>query len=313
MHDVFQNHPPSPIQEIWAEVLDQHAIELLVKRDDLLQPAGDDRFCGNKVRKLKYNLQAAREAQQSQLLTFGGAYSNHIAAVARAGKRYGFRTVGVIRGEAHEPLNPTLAQATADGMHLHYLDRDTYRKKDQPEILRSLLDRFGASYVLPEGGTNELALRGCEELVTEIRQQLGSLPDYLAVACGTGGTMAGIIRGCIRRSRVLGVSALKGNWMEKEIRRLLGQDDDLTNWQVFTDYHFGGYARFPPELRAFTREFEREHGIRLDPVYTCKLFYGILDLIGKGVFPKGSRIVVVHSGGLQGWNESMDQKLGLPR
>lgn len=296
---------PSPITELEAEVLKKKQIRLLVKRDDLLQPAGDRRFCGNKVRKLQYNLIAARQTGYDQLLTFGGAYSNHIAAVARAGKLYGFRTIGVIRGELHEPLNPTLDRATADGMQLHYLDRATFRQKHQPEIRQQLLELYGKSYILPEGGTNELAMQGCAELAGEIEQQLGRLPDYLAVACGTGGTMAGLIRGCAGKCQVLGVSALKGNWMSKEITGLLGDDHNYTNWQVFTQYHFGGYAKFPEELKEFTRRFKEEYDIQPDPIYTSKLFFGILDQINQGFFPSGASIVMVHTGGLQGVNDTI--------
>lgn len=296
---------PSPITELEAEVLKKKQIRLLVKRDDLLQPAGDRRFCGNKVRKLQYNLIAARQTGYHQLLTFGGAYSNHIAAVARAGKLYGFRTIGVIRGELHEPLNPTLDRATADGMQLHYLDRATFLQKHQPEIRQQLLELYGKSYILPEGGTNELAMQGCAELAGEIEQQLGRLPDYLAVACGTGGTMAGLIRGCTGKCQVLGVSALKGTWMGEEITGLLGDDHNYSNWQVFTQYHFGGYARFPEELKEFTRRFKEEYGIQPDPIYTSKLFFGILDQINQGFFPSGASIVMVHTGGLQGVNDTI--------
>lgn len=294
------DYDPSPITELRFPEWEERQLQLFVKRDDLLRPAGDNRFCGNKVRKLKYNLKEARKQGFAQLLTFGGAYSNHIAAVARAGKIYGFSTIGVIRGEPHDPLNPTLAGAVADGMRLHYLDRTSFRQKNDPEVQRQLLELFGKSYVLPEGGTNELALKGCAELASEIALQLGAWPAYIAVACGTGGTMAGLIRGCAGQSRVLGVSALKGNWMPAEIKKLLGKDPSLNNWEVFSQYHFGGYAKFPPALKDFLLTFEQEQGIALDPVYTAKLFFGILDQIRSAYFPGGSKIVVVHSGGLQG-------------
>lgn len=296
------DYDPSPITELRFPEWEERQLQLFVKRDDLLRPAGDDRFCGNKVRKLKYNLEEARKQGFTQLLTFGGAYSNHIAAVARAGKVYGFSTIGVVRGEPHDPLNPTLAGAVADGMQLHYLDRTSFRQKNDPEIQRQLLELFGRSYVLPEGGTNELALKGCAELASEIALQLGVWPAYLAVACGTGGTMAGLIRGCAGQSRVLGVSALKGNWMPAEIEKLIGKDPSQSNWEVFTQYHFGGYAKFPPALKDFLLTFEQQYGMALDPVYTAKLFFGILDQIRSGYFPIGSKIVVVHSGGLQGRN-----------
>lgn len=296
---------PSPLIRLQSGLLDAQCITLLVKRDDLLRPTGDPFFCGNKVRKLKYNLSIAHDLGFDQLLTFGGAYSNHIAAVARAGKHYGFRTVGIIRGEEYDPLNPTLTRATTDGMRLHYLDRATYRRKNDLDVRKRLRKIYGRSYVLPEGGTNEAALRGCAELATEITEQLGALPDYLALACGTGGTMAGLIRGCAGKSQVLGISALKGDWMTQEIQRLLGPLSPFDNWGILSDYHFGGYAKFPPELKAFIREFEAEYGILLDPVYTAKLFYGIMDRIRSGFFAEGSTVVVIHSGGLQGRDDAV--------
>lgn len=299
------NFDPSPITRLGSPSLDKFQVQLLVKRDDLLQPTGDHRFCGNKVRKLKYNLQAARAEGFDQLLTFGGAFSNHIAAVASAGRIYGFQTIGVIRGEPHLPLNPTLAQAKADGMKLHYLDRATYRQKSSSAVLDQLSAIFGKSYVLPEGGTNALALEGCTELAMEIKHQLDGWPDYLAAAFGTGGTLAGLIRACAGESQVLGVSSLKGNWMSKEITKLLGKDHQFQNWQIFNQYHFGGYAKFPTELQNFTRKFEDTHGIKLDPIYTSKLFYGIMDQISHGFFPNGAKIVIVHSGGMQGWNDRL--------
>ena len=290
--------PPSPIVPL---PIAKATIQVVIKRDDLLQPTGDHRYCGNKVRKLQYNLAAAKAQGYQQLLTFGGAYSNHIAAVARAGKRYGFKTIGIIRGEAHSPLNPTLADAVKDGMQLAYLDRTSYRKKQDVEIIARFKQQFGDFYLIPEGGTNTLALKGCAEIVTELATQLDYFPDFICAACGTGGTLAGIIQACAGRGQVLGVSALKGDFMGQEIRKLLGKDFPYQNWSVRTDYHFGGYAKFPWELRRFVEDFQKEYGILLDPIYTSKLFYGLLDLIQQDFFPIGSNIVVVHSGGLQGW------------
>lgn len=295
-------YSPSPITPLQSAHLRKHQVQVLIKRDDLLQPAGDQRLCGNKVRKLKYNLEAARAEGFKRLLTFGGAYSNHIAALARAGQVYGFQTVGVIRGEAHHPLNPTLAQAVADGMQLHYLDRQSYRQKDHPEIHQRLRETFGDYFFLPEGGTNALALKGCAEMIPEIALQLNGLPDYIALACGTGGTIAGLIQGCRGRSHLIGVSALKGNFMQAEVQKLLKGNNPPANWEIFFQYHFGGYAKFPTALQTFVRELEREHQITLDPIYTAKLFYGIIDQIQKGFFPKGTRLLLIHSGGLQGWN-----------
>ncbi|OGX86503.1 1-aminocyclopropane-1-carboxylate deaminase/D-cysteine desulfhydrase [Hymenobacter glacialis] len=292
------------LQEINEPIADAHGVRLLLWRDDLANPD----LPGNKARKLKYNLAAARQQGHHTLLTFGGAYSNHIAAVAMAGRLFGFNTIGLIRGDApaegHEParLNPTLAQATADGMALHYLDRSSYRRRAEPEFLAEQLARFGPAYVLPEGGTNALALPGCAELVAEIRQQTSF--DALAVAVGTGGTLAGLVTGLAETERVLGVAALKnGGFLKAEVDALthLAAGRAFNNFSLHTDYHFGGYAKYSAELLGFIQQFQARHGVLLDPIYTGKMMAGVLDLIGKGYFARGSTVVAVHTGGLQAW------------
>jgi len=290
----------SPLQRLVHPVLAEAGVEAWIKRDDQLSlPAGDmPAFCGNKWRKLNYNLRAAREQGHQRLLTFGGAYSNHIAAVAAAGQLFGFSTVGVVRGEPHHPLNPTLACATSLGMHLHHISRSAFRQKHTPEVQEELEQRFAPYYSLPEGGTNELALRGCEELAREITAQLGKTPDYVCVAAGTGGTAAGLIRGAEASTSVLVFPALKGDFMHGEIEQWL--TGPTAPWEVVSDYHFGGYAKWKPELLAFMRAFREETGITLDPIYTGKLLYGILAEAQKKRFPTGCTVVVIHTGGLQG-------------
>ncbi|GJM36002.1 MAG: 1-aminocyclopropane-1-carboxylate deaminase [Saprospiraceae bacterium] len=294
----------SPLQaldlSLWP--LDR-SVQVFIKRDDLLFDARAPYFCGNKWRKLKYNLLAARKQGHTTLLTFGGAYSNHILATADAGQLFGFSTIGIVRGEEHVPLNFTLRNAQKRGMFLHYLDRTTYRKKNTTEILQRLEAEFGPCYVIPEGGTNALAMQGCAKLGPEIEGQFGESPKYIALSCGTGGTMAGLLSGLeMEQTKVIGFSALKGDFLQQEVQDLLAENQRQTkaSWQINTDYHFGGYAKFKPELIDFIRRFKMVYDIALDPVYTGKLFYGVFDLIGKGSFPNGSRIVVVHSGGLQG-------------
>lgn len=283
-------------------------MQLLIKRDDLLHPQDDFCFCGNKWRKLKYNLIQAKAAGIQQLLTFGGAYSNHIAAVASAGKLFGFSTVGIIRGEEHLPLNPTLQLATEQGMQIHYMSRSEFRRKQEPEMLQQLEERFGPAYVLPEGGTNASALQGVEELVAELRAQTAiDARTSVAVSCGTGGTMAGIILGMADQGKVLGFPALKGDFMEGEVKQLLASEGaSWDNWSIQADYHFGGYAKHKPELVRFMADFAKQYGIKLDPIYTSKLFFGVFDSIERGVFEVGDKVIVVHTGGLQGikgWEE----------
>ncbi len=295
----------APLQKIQDALLDEHGITLWVKREDLLHPS----ISGNKWRKLKYNLQAARAQNKSTLLTFGGAYSNHIAATAAAGKEFGFATIGIIRGEEHLPLNPTLSFAASCGMQLHYITREEYRLKSEPDFLESFSLKFDQPYIIPEGGTNTLAVKGCTEIVQDIQIDY----DYICCASGTGGTIAGIIAGLAGNKKVLGFPALKGGeFLYKEIEAMVQEynGQKYTNWQLITDYHFGGYAKVKPELLAFMQAFQEQLQIPLEPVYTGKMFFGLFDLIQKRYFEKGSTIVAVHTGGLQG-NAGFKERLGL--
>ena len=295
--------PNSPIQQIQNDLLQSKKITLYIKRDDLIHP----QVSGNKWRKLKYNLLTAKEAKKTILLTFGGAFSNHIYATAAAGKVFDFKTIGLIRGERIEPLNPMLTFAEEVGMQLHFISRTEYRKKDDQDYQKELSNKFGDFFLIPEGGTNATAIKGCAELVAEVENQLGELPDYWCASCGTGGTLSGVIAGLNGQKNVLGFSALKGDFHQKDIERLLykvsetlKESDAYTNWQINTDYHFGGYAKFKPELIDFINTFKKDNNIQLEPIYTGKLFYGIYDLIKNDYFPSGSSILAVHTGGLQG-------------
>ncbi|HEY4458350.1 MAG TPA: pyridoxal-phosphate dependent enzyme [Pseudonocardiaceae bacterium] len=264
-------------------------MRIVLKRDDLINPE----LPGNKWRKLKYNLVAAREQQASTLLTFGGAYSNHIRATAAAGRIHGFRTVGVIRGEAHDPLNESLATAVGNGMQLAYLDRSTYRNKTDPALLAQLRHRFGEFYLLPEGGSNALAVKGCREIVPEIEDEF----DVICCPVGTGGTLAGIAASLPPGKRAIGFSALRGgaDFLPAEVRRLQGADV-TSNFTIVDDYAFGGFARRTTELDSFIARFRDEHDIELEWVYVAKMLYGIHALIDNGTFPSGSTVVAVITG-----------------
>ncbi len=289
---------PSPLQLIQDEFLTQRRIRLFVKRDDLIHP----QISGNKWRKLKYNLQAAKQQQQKRLLTFGGAYSNHIAATAAAGKIFGFETIGVIRGELVKPLNPTLSIALELGMRLVSVKRKAYRQ-EKTEIAAGLQNELGKCYVIPEGGSNTLAVKGCAEIIAEISEQLGGeLPDYICVSCGTGGTAGGLVTGLNGMSLLKVYPALKGDFLKDEINSLIWEavEKKYNNWQLVTDYHFGGYTKWNQELIDFINTFYKKFSIQLDPIYTGKLFYGVWNDIEKGKFKDGSTIVVIHTGGLQG-------------
>jgi 1-aminocyclopropane-1-carboxylate deaminase len=282
---------PSPLHELADKLVTRRGVRLYLKRDDLVHPE----IPGNKWRKLTHNVVAASSQGQHVLLTFGGAYSNHIRATAAAGHWYGFSTIGVIRGEEHLPLNPTLGYAVARGMRLSYLDRATYRDKATTKVLDRLEQQFGRFYLLPEGGSNALALRGCAELPPEIDVDY----DVLCCSVGTGGTLAGIAAGMPDvRKRVLGFSALKGGmFLEDTVRRLQqAYGTETTNWSIETDYHFGGYARRTAELDGFVENFRMRHGIVLDWVYEAKMMYGLLDLIEAGRFARGTVLVAVLAG-----------------
>ena len=286
----------APIQRIDDPRLEKHRVQLFIKREDQLHP----HISGNKWRKLKYNLLAAQEEGHETLLTFGGAFSNHIVAVAAAGKEFGFQTIGIIRGEEHLPLNPTLSFAREQGMRVAYMDRSTYRDKDKPEVIEELTERFGPFYLLPEGGSNALAVKGCAEITEEIDK---SAYDFICTSCGTGGTLAGLLAGMNRRGQVLGFPALKGgSFLKAEIDSLTKAYNGQLyhNYQLLTDYHFGGYAKGTPELLNFIRLFKDVSGIPLDPVYTGKMLFGLYDLVQKGFFKPGSRLLAIHTGGLQG-------------
>ena len=286
---------PAPLQALHSALFEHADIELLVKREDLI----DSELGGNKWHKLKHNLQTARQQSHHTLLTFGGAYSNHIYATAAAGKRFGFNTIGVIRGEAQDTLNPTLSFARDCGMHLHYLDRASYRDKNSPAVLQQLKDRFGDFYLIPEGGSNALAVQGCREMVQAIDQPF----DYICCACGTGATLAGISLGLTAQQYAIGFAALKGgDFLQNDISHMRAQftDRSCDQWHIETGYHFGGYAKTNAELFAFMQSFRKEFDIELDAVYTAKMFYGLFDLIKRGYFRPGSRIIALHSGGLQG-------------
>ncbi|RZK23440.1 MAG: 1-aminocyclopropane-1-carboxylate deaminase/D-cysteine desulfhydrase [Hymenobacter sp.] len=292
---------PALLQPIPHPVAIRRGVRLLLWRDDLRHPT----LPGNKARKLKYNLQAARQQNYTRLLTFGGAYSNHLAAVAAAGGLFGFETIGLVRGEQHLPLNPTLARCAAGGMQLHYLDRPTYRRRAEPAFLTEIQQQFGHPYLLPEGGTNALALRGVAELIPELRQHTDF--DAVAVAVGTGGTLAGLAVGLAEAhypARAVGVAALKGgDFLPADIAALThaATGQAPPSYELHLGYHFGGYAKLPSALRAFIQQFGADFGVLLDPIYTGKLLFGVLDLIEKGHFGPGSTVVAVHTGGLQAW------------
>ena len=266
-------------------------LTLSIKREDLIHPF----ISGNKYRKLKYNLLQAQQEKQTTLLTFGGAFSNHIAAVAAAGKEYGFRTIGIVRGEELEGKvaeNPTLQFARNCGMELDFISRETYRRKEDPAFLENLHQKWSSFYLLPEGGTNALAVKGCQEILTETDAEF----DFICCAVGTGGTISGLINSTKSHQKVLGFPALKGDFLNEEIRKFATNN----RWELIKEYHFGGYGKITSELVGFINKQFLETKVPFDPIYTGKMFFGVIDLIQKNYFPKGSKILLIHTGGIQG-------------
>jgi len=274
-------------------------ISLVIKREDLIHPF----VSGNKFRKLKYNLLQAKAENKEIVLTFGGAFSNHIAAVAYAGKEQDFKTIGIIRGDElldRWEENPTLKFAHENGMHFEFVSREDYRLKSEISFIEKLKQKFGDFYLVPEGGTNELAVKGCEEILTEEDSDF----NYVCCAVGTGGTISGLINSAGENQRILGFPALKGDFLQDEIRIFAKKD----NWNLISDYHFGGYGKVNLELIEFINSFFEETNVPLDPIYTGKMVFGVIDLIHKDYFPENSKILLIHTGGLQGI-EGMNLKL----
>nr|WP_233530552.1 pyridoxal-phosphate dependent enzyme [Gelidibacter salicanalis] len=264
---------------------------MALKREDRIHP----HISGNKYRKLKYNIVQAKSEGRQTLLTFGGAYSNHISAVAVVGKEFGFKTIGVIRGEElidKVATNPTLQFAQQCGMSFKFVSREVFRFKTSESFIEKLKKEFGEFYLIPEGGTNDLAIKGCEEMLSEDDFDY----DYICCSVGTGGTISGIINASKPHQKILGFPALKGDFLQEEISKFAQN----LNWQLITEYHFGGYAKINTELISFMNQFKTDFDIPLDPVYTGKLMFGVMDLMRQGYFPEHSKILVIHTGGLQG-------------
>ncbi|NJL13719.1 MAG: pyridoxal-phosphate dependent enzyme [Microscillaceae bacterium] len=295
-----------PLEEIFPEAARSRQIRLFVLRLDKIHP----QMGGNKYYKLLDSLQVALAQNYRTLLTFGGAFSNHLYATAAAGKIFGLATLGLVRGEPVMPLNPTLAFAEKAGMQLHYLDRATYRRKNEAGFIEALRNQHGDFFLLPEGGTHPLALGG----TARIYQQLPPEVDFVSLPVGTGGTMAGLMTALKNGQKVLGFAVLKNAgflWGQMQLLlqqhfALVGQTypPSLSDWMkaratLLLDYHGGGYARVPPALIDFCHQFEQEWQIPIEPVYSGKMFWGLWDLLQKGAFPEGSRIVALHTGGLQ--------------
>lgn len=309
----------APVERVFWSTWEARGVDVAIWRLDLLDTAAS----GNKLFKLDENLQAARREGYTRILSFGGAFSNHIHALALSGRAAGFETVGIIRGESSSSDNPTLRDAVAAGMHLHFVDRETYRSLTQKdaltqnhrttnELLGELRRRFGPCYVIPEGAANRLGVRGCRSLGAAIGE-MAELPDCVVLPTATGATLAGVVAGLDNRSRVLGIAVLKGgnfiaDQVEAHLRDIHAEADTAavigqnkkTAWRIDINHHCGGYARTSAPLQRFVTEFGERTGIGIEPIYTGKMLYAIHQLIECGEFARGTRILAVHTGGMQG-------------
>ena len=266
-------------------------VTICIKRLDLVHP----QISGNKFFKLKYNFLAAQNHGFNKVITFGGAYSNHIAATAFAAHQFGFESVGIIRGEElqHRALNPTLTTAKRFGMQFKFISRERYREKSSPEFLQQLTQDYPDHYIIPEGGTNQLAIQGCTEILSDFDRQHF---DLICCAVGTGGTISGLIESSAEHQQLLGFSALKGDFLHHDVAPLTSK----RNWKITDAYCCGGYAKTTAELLSFIQHFEQQYDIPLEQVYTGKMLYGIFNMIEHGLIQPQQRLLVMHSGGLQG-------------
>ncbi len=285
-------------EQISFPFLNDKEIRIFIKRLDKTHKY----ISGNKWFKLKYNFLEAKKKKIRTIITFGGAFSNHIAATAFLGKKEGYNTIGIIRGEEHNPLNPTLTFAKKQGMILRYLSRDAYRLKNTDNYLDQLKNEFDNIYLIPEGGTNNLAIKGTSEIINDNDQQ-----DYVCCAVGTGGTIAGIINSAHENQKILGFPVIKGNnLLKKEIEKWTNNN----SWKLIKNCHCGGYAKLSDKLITTINTFHEMFQIPLDGIYTGKMILGVLDLIKQNYFPKGSSILLIHTGGIQG-NIGLNQRFGL--
>lgn len=295
------NHKVSRIDQLFFSEIDDKGVEVYLLREDLIHPE----ISGNKWRKLAYNVEQAKQKKMPAVLTFGGAFSNHIAATAAAGRLLDIKTIGVIRGEQSGKLNPTLKKAKEDGMKLHFVSREEYKLKKERYYIEQLNEEFGPFHLIPEGGANAAGINGCIEILKGVELKA----DVITCACGTGSTLAGLILGSSFDQKVIGFPALKGtDTFYQDIKKQLNLylfDEELSNeymekCEIETGYHFGGYAKMRKELIDFINKFFRETGIKLDGVYTAKMLYGLFDKIKKKTFEKGTIILAIHTGGVQG-------------
>lgn len=300
---------PSPLEELYSDLFSDKNVQVYLKRDDLIHAE----ISGNKWRKLKLNIERFHAGKYDSMLTFGGAYSNHISATAAVGRELGIPTIGIIRGEELTPeSNETLKAAKENGMQLHFVSREEYGLRYEKDYKYELREQFGNTLVIEEGGANYYGLVGCTEIISEVPFK----PDYYILACGTGTTAAGLLFGA-ENEKIIGVPVFKkGDFIRDEINQLLEyaglSDEEMIEknelLSLETDYHFGGYGKYNDELMQFINETYQNFQIKFDQIYTAKMFFALCDLIKQGRIEEGARVMAIHTGGLQGLS-SVAEKL----
>ena len=291
-YPLLNTHYLRPMTPIIQTIM-LHRKQVDVLRLDKMTPGG----IGNKYYKLRYNLLAAKEQGLKSILSFGGAFSNHLHALSAIGKQEGFQTIGVVRGE-DDPDNPTLQDLRNNDMHLHFISRQDYRQKNDASFIRSLEERYGSFYLLPEGGSNSLAVQGCREILQGVKQDY----DHILVAVGTGATVAGIVATPELTSRVTGIAVLKGeDGLSEVVQKFIEPYEINTTWDISFRYHLGGYARYNADLMEYIRNIRDENELETDPVYTSKVVWACADMLEKNEIRQDEKVLLIHTGGLQGW------------
>ena len=299
LESLFHLWLPSPLQVFESKLTAQKRLKVYVKRDDLIH----HHISGNKYRKLKQHWENFRNGSYNEVIAFGGAFSNLLHTLSFIGHRSGVPMTFYVRGDGPDPNNPTLSTILHNGIRLKFLDRQTYRMKHEAHVLEQLISQHDKPYVIPEGGGGLPAGPGSAEIVEELQEQLASNPNYLVMDLGTGGTFSGVMNAIPADTGLIGIPVLKGMDWQATLNAQLDKDVDTPlpdQVRLIEDYHFGGFAKFNTKLVDFINEFRISYGIPLDPIYTGKMVYGIMNLIKLDFFSKDSTIVWVHSGGLQG-------------
>ena len=288
----------APLQPVRDTLLDAHGVRLRVLRLDLLHPF----ISGNKWFKLRPVLEQAQSLGQRTLLSFGGAWSNHLLALAAAGQQAGFTTIGLVRGEVLRPLNPVLTAAEAFGMTLVPVSRTEYRERHTQAFLQAVQERWPQAHVIPEGGATLDGVLGCQEIANALRWTVpATSPRRVILATATGTTLAGLVSALDESVRVEATLVLKGeDRLSAQVQHWLAQlpPGPRAEWQIVQGWHAGGYARRCPELDAFIAGFVARTGIPLEPVYTGKMMWSLYGRIANGEIPRDSEVIAIHTGGI---------------